>query len=144
MAVMYFSKTIDVNADKAWPVIERYSRAESHLFEAAAGARMEEVTESTPERPAGLYRVVTVKATGDEIYELDIAVDNEHRRLSYTVPGLFGAVHHSASMQVLPIDDKTAELVYITDVLPDSFAAEFHDFYEANFNDLANAVVNGG
>lgn len=143
MAVMYFSKKIDVNADEAWPVIEKYSRAESHLFQAAAGARMEEVTEAAPDRPAGNYRVVTVKATGDEIYELDIAVDNENRRLSYTVPGLFGAIHHNASMQVLPIDDKSSELVYITDVLPDSFADEFHDFYEANFNDLAEAVTRG-
>lgn len=143
MAVMYYSKKVDVDADSAWSVIERYTRAESHLFEAAAGARMETVPEATPERPAGTYRVVTVKETGDEIYELDVSVDNEHRRLAYTVPGLFGAVHHHASMQVFPIDDKTSELVYITDVLPDSFADQFGDFYRANFEDLAAAVQRG-
>lgn len=143
MAVMYYSKKIDVDADTGWSVIEKYTRAESHLFTAAAGARMETVTEATPDRPAGTYRVVTVAGTGDEIYELDVSVDNEHRRLSYTVPGLFGAIHHHASMQVIPIDADTSELIYITDVLPDSFADQFAEFYEANFNDLAAAVEKG-
>lgn len=143
MAVMYYSKKIDVDADTGWSVIEKYTRAESHLFKAAASARMETVTETSPERPAGLYRVVTVAATGDEIYELDVSVDHEHRRLSYTVPGLFGAVHHHASMQVIPIDDTTSELIYITDVLPDSFVGQFAEFYEENFRDLAEAVEAG-
>lgn len=143
MAVMYYSKKIAVDADTGWAVVEKYTRAESHLFKAAAGARMETVTEASPDRPAGTYRVVTVKETGDEIYELDVSVDNEHRRLSYTVPGLFGAVHHHASIQVNRIDDTTSEIVYITDVLPDSFAEQFADFYEANFHDLAEAVERG-
>ncbi|MBY4212596.1 hypothetical protein HQO27_01850 [Rhodococcus fascians] len=143
MAVMYYSKKINVDADSGWAVIEKYTRAESHLFKAAEGARMETVAETTAERPAGLYRVVTVAGTGDEIYELDVSVDNEHRRLSYTVPGLFGAVHHHASMQVFSVDENTSELVYITDVLPDSFAEQFGEFYEANFHDLADAVERG-
>lgn len=46
-------------------------------------------------------------------------------------------------MQVVPIDDYTSELVYITDVLPDSFADQFAEFYEANFHDLVEAVEAG-
>lgn len=143
MATMYYSKKLNVAADAGWSVIERYSRAESHLFQAAEKERMEVVSETTAERPAGTYRVVTVAGTGDEIYELDVSVDNEHRRLAYTVPGLFGAVHHHASMQVVPIDESTSELIYITDVLPDSFAEQFGEFYEANFHDMASVVEKG-
>lgn len=46
-------------------------------------------------------------------------------------------------MQVVPIDDTTSELIYITDVLPDSFADQFAEIYEANFHDLAEAVEAG-
>jgi hypothetical protein len=143
MAVMYYSQKVNVSADAGWVVLEDYTRAKSHLFKAASGARMETLTEAVGNRPAGEYRIVTVAATGDEIWELNVSVDPEHRRATYTVPGLFGAAHHHASMQIVPIDENSAELIWITDVLPDSFAEEMRPFYNDNFADMVEAVERG-
>ncbi|MGI5994885.1 hypothetical protein [Saccharomonospora viridis] len=61
-------------------------------------------------------------------------------RACYTVPGLFGADHHNAYMQIIPIDENTSQLIWVTDVLPDSFAEEFRSFCDGNFADIVKAV----
>jgi hypothetical protein len=140
MATIYFTQNVNVPADQAWKVLEDYATAKNHLFSAASAQRMERVEEGTPERPAGDYRVVTVAADGSEHWELIVGTDPEHMRACYTVPGLFGSTHHSASMQVRPVDDSTSEVIWITDVLPDSFAEQVREFYEMNFADIVKVV----
>jgi hypothetical protein len=142
MATIYFAERVNVPPAEAWKVIEDYTTAKNHLFSAASAQRMERVEEGTEERPAGEYRVVTTADGEHEHWELIIGTVPEHMYASYTVPGLFGSTHHSAAMQIRPIDENTSEVIWVTDVLPDSFAAEVEQFYKANFDDIV-AVVQG-
>lgn len=65
----------------------------------------------------GDVRTVTF-ANGNAVRERLIGIDDRHRRLCYTVLGdTFD--HHSASIEIVPIDDRTCRLVWISDFLPD-------------------------
>ena len=67
----------------------------------------------------GDARVVTF-ADGLRVREVIVAVDDDQRRLAYTVVGgLFE--HHNASMQV-DDDGRGAQIVWVTDLLPDTSA----------------------
>jgi len=65
-------------------------------------------------------RVVTF-ANGLVARELIVTVDDEAKRLVYSVVG-GAATHHNASFQVIPTADGRTSLVWITDVLPDHVA----------------------
>lgn len=67
MATLYYSQKVNVPTERGWRVLEDYASAKNHVFSAASAERMERVEESTPGRPAGDYRVVTVAADGSEI-----------------------------------------------------------------------------
>ena len=58
---------------------------------------------------------------GLTVREALVSIDDERRRLSYTVVG-GKAVHHHASAQVFLESDGGCRLVWITDVLPDELA----------------------
>jgi hypothetical protein len=107
MATIYQTAELDVPADVAWEWLDRYTRSECHFFDAC-----------TDERQEGDYRVVTT-IDGQEIWELNVAVDPAHRRASYTIPGLSGSTHHHASMQVFDDGDDTSTLVWVVDMVPD-------------------------
>ena len=69
----------------------------------------------------GDIRTVTF-ADGKVVRERIVDLDDQRRRLSYTVLGdMFE--HHSASMQIVPVDDLTCRFVWISDLLPDDRAA---------------------
>lgn len=65
-------------------------------------------------------RVVTF-ANGLVARELIVTVDDDAKRLVYSVVG-GAATHHNASFQVIPTADGQTSLVWITDVLPDNVA----------------------
>ena len=68
----------------------------------------------------GDARVVTF-ADGLRVREVIVAVDDDQRRLAYTVVGdLFD--HHNASMQVEDDGFGGAQIIWVTDLLPDSSA----------------------
>ena len=70
----------------------------------------------------GDHRVVTF-ASGAVVRELIVTVDDDRRRLVYTVvESPFDAVHHQASLEVVPAGDGRARCVWITDVVPDELA----------------------
>jgi hypothetical protein len=66
-------------------------------------------------------RVVTF-ANGRVARELIVTVDEEAKRLVYSVVG-GAATHHNSSFQVISAADDQTSLIWITDVLPDSVAA---------------------
>jgi hypothetical protein len=67
-------------------------------------------------------RVVTF-ANGVTARELIVAVDEDRRRIAYSVAaGPLGSTHHNASFEVTPEPDGGSRLVWITDVLPDEVA----------------------
>lgn len=74
-------------------------------------------------------RIVTF-ANGRVARELIVTVDEEAKRLVYSVVG-GAASHHNASFQVIPTADGQTSLVWITDVLPDSVAAPLTDMIDA-------------
>ena len=68
----------------------------------------------------GDARVVTF-ADGFRVREVIVAVDDDQRRLAYTVvDGVFD--HHNASMQVEGNGRGGAKIVWVTDLLPDASA----------------------
>jgi carbon monoxide dehydrogenase subunit G len=61
---------------------------------------------------------------GAVVREMLVGVDDEARRLVYTVvDGPLGSTHHNASAQVFPDGAGGSRFVWITDVLPDHVAA---------------------
>ena len=64
-----------------------------------------------------------VFASGLEINELIVTIDDVGRRLVYAVQDR--ARHHQASMQVLAHGEQQCRFVWITDVLPDEAASRF-------------------
>jgi carbon monoxide dehydrogenase subunit G len=74
-------------------------------------------------------RVVTF-ANGHIARELIVTVDEEAKRLVYSVVG-GTATHHNASFQVIPTADNQTSLVWITDVLPDTVVAPLSAMIDA-------------
>ena len=74
-------------------------------------------------------RVVTF-ANGHVARELIVTVDEEAKRLVYSVVG-GTATHHNASFQVIPTADGQTSLVWITDVLPDNVATPLSAMVDA-------------
>ena len=65
-------------------------------------------------------RVVTF-SNGSTAREVLVACDQVHRRLVYTIPNERMSAH-SASFQVFEAGEATAQVIWITDVLPDAIA----------------------
>lgn len=74
----------------------------------------------TDTRLDGDARIVTF-ANGLVARELLVDINDEQRRVAYSVVG-GAARHHHASMQVLSDGDNRSRLVWITDVLPHEIA----------------------
>ncbi|GIJ29159.1 hypothetical protein Vqi01_43210 [Micromonospora qiuiae] len=132
MATIYREAKLTVTADVAWDFLDRYTRAEVHIFSACAGERQEDD-----------YRVVTL-ADGTEIWERNVAVDPALMRAVYTIPGFPGAEHHQAEMRVLADGEGAATLVWTTDLLPHELVEHLSEAYEVMFNELVAAVNEHG
>lgn len=134
MVAVYMEAVLDVTPEQAWRFVDRYSRAEVHIFSSVTNERMDgdeyRVMESTDDRP----RETT------HIRERIISTDARIMRHSYTVEQLFGAEHHSASMQIFD-DGGKARFVWITDVLPHSFFDSLEGYWDELFEELKAAVL---
>jgi hypothetical protein len=74
----------------------------------------------------GHTRILTFP-DGGVVRELIVAVDDEMRRLAYAViEGRMPLIHHHATFHVLPDGENYSRLVWTTDFLPHTFAAEIH------------------
>ena len=107
-------KEIRVGADpaSAWEAVRDFA----HVHERVA------VGFVTDTRLEGDERVVTF-ATGVEARERLVDVDEDRRRLVYSVvQSPLGLSHHQASVEVIDGSDGRARLVWISDVLPDQLA----------------------
>lgn len=88
-------------------------------------------------------RIVTF-ANGAVARERLVTVDDEHRRLVYTVvDGPLGATHHQASVEVLDAAEVSAgcRLVWTTDVLPDHLAPMIDGMMEKGGAAIARALA---
>ena len=130
MAGLYYRAPLSVTAAVAWDFLDRYTRAEVHVFSSCVA-----------ERRVDDYRVVTI-TDGSEVWEQNITVDAERRRAVYRVPGLAGSEHHQAEMRIETDDVGAPHLVWVTDILPHHLADFMRDTYDVLFAEL-QAAVNG-
>lgn len=96
----------------------------------------------TDSRLDGTDRLVTF-VTGGEARERLVTVDDERRRLVYTVvDGPLPLTHHQASVEVLDQDDESTgcRLVWTTDVLPDTVAPLIDGLMEQGASAIARAL----
>jgi hypothetical protein len=81
----------------------------------------DQVVDTTME---GDIRILTF-SSGGMVRELIKAVDDEERRMAYSViDGPMPLTHHHASFQVLSAGEQNSRLVCITDFLPNEFAEQ--------------------
>jgi hypothetical protein len=128
MASLSYRAPLGVTAEVAWDFLDRYTRAEVHVFSSCVS-----------ERCVDDYRVVTI-ADGTEVWEQNVTVDPGRMRAVYRVAGLAGSEHHQAEMRVETGDSGVAHLVWITDMLPHDLVDVLRDTYDTLFAELERAV----
>ena len=110
MASIYQEFTVGLDAAQVWDRLRDFHALRERLVPGFA-------SECRAEPGA---RVVTFE-NGLVAREALVGIDDEHRRLSYTVVG-GRAAFHCASAQVFSVAPGCARFVWITDVLPDELA----------------------
>lgn len=116
MASIRHEIEIDASPQHVWDVVRDIGAVHERLLPGrVVGTRIE-----------GVHRFLTFP-DGHVIRELIIAIDEQARRLAYSVVdgGRPPLDYHHASFEVRGAGDR-ARLLWITDVLPDSAAAEIH------------------
>jgi hypothetical protein len=109
MATIRREAELGVAADRAWVALSDFGNAGNLFAGVLVGCRR-----------AGNIRTVTF-ANGFEVNERLVAIDENERRLAYTVlDGPFS--HHNASMQIVKRGSECT-FVWISDFLPDEAAA---------------------
>ena len=131
MATIRKEIALKAPAANVWDVIRDVGAIHTRL---APGFVVDTRLEDGARVPAGtgspaFARVVTF-ANGHIARELIVTVDEEAKRLVYSVVG-GTATHHNASFQVVPAADGQTSLVWITDVLPDNAAAPLSAMIDA-------------
>jgi len=120
MATIRKEIPINAPADQVWDVVRAIGAIHTRFAPGfVLDTRLEE---------GGAARIVTF-ANGVVARELIVTLDNDARRLAYTVVG-GSATHHNASFQVFPTPEGNASLVWITDILPDTVAPGFAGMIE--------------
>ena len=112
MATIYKEFIVEADAAKVWDALRDFGAVHTRL---APGF----LTDCKLDGQGA--RIVSF-ANGLVARELLVAIDEPNRRLAYTVTG-GKASHHHASAQVFAHGEGRSRFVWITDVLPDEFAA---------------------
>lgn len=116
-----------VDADAAWALIRDFGGATQAFPGMLADCTVE-----------GNLRTVTF-VTGNLVQERLVAIDEERRRIAYTVVG-GRFTHHNASLAVTRGEDGSGTVTWITDLLPDEGAAIVEPLMEAGLKAFACAV----
>ena len=77
-------------------------------------------------------------ASGNELTEKILTIDDDHMRVGYTVTDGLPLEHHAASMQVFPEGDGACTVRWITDVKPDEIAEQLAPMLQASLDNYAN------
>jgi carbon monoxide dehydrogenase subunit G len=88
-------------------------------------------------------RVVTF-FSGATAHERLLGIDDEHRRLAYSVvEGPLGFAHHSAAAQVEAASDGQSRFVWTADVLPDSVGDRVDSLMSMGIDAIKTALESG-
>ncbi|MFI6787187.1 SRPBCC family protein [Nonomuraea sp. NPDC050383] len=131
MASIRHEIVIDASPEHIWDVLRDVGAVHERLLPGrVAGTRIE-----------GDQRFLTFP-DGHVIRELIVAIDDDARRLAYSV--VEGArpplEHHHASFEVHPEGDRASRLVWTTDVLPHARAAEVRVRVERGAQEMRQAL----
>jgi hypothetical protein len=111
MASLHQDIHLDTSADAAWAAVRDFHAVHVRL---APGFVVDSLSD-------GIDRVVTF-ASGGTARERLITVDDERRRLVYSVvESRLGLAHHQSSVEIIDAADG-CRLLWTTDVLPDAVA----------------------
>jgi hypothetical protein len=128
MASLHFSGPLSVPAEVAWDFIDRYTRAEVHVFSMCTDEWLEDDV-----------RVVSL-TDGTIVRERNVTIDPQRMRASYAIPGVYGAEHHHAEMRVNRAPGGAVELEWLTDYLPHGLIDGLYPTYERCFRELVEAI----
>ena len=112
MATIYKEFIVEADAAQVWDALRDFGAVHTRL---APGFL-------TDAKLDGQGARIVSFANGLVARELLVGIDEERRRLAYTVTG-GKASHHHASAQVFAQGEGRSRFVWITDVLPDELAA---------------------
>ena len=111
MATIHRDFPVDAPPEKAWAALRDVGRVNELI------TFLGEVTVEGDRRTCSLGDLGTLD-------ELIVSVDDETRRLAYTIrESPFGFEHHHASMQITENGGSGARFLWTTDVKPDAAAA---------------------
>jgi Polyketide cyclase / dehydrase and lipid transport len=111
VATIYKEIAVDAPPDHVWAAIRDVGAVHSRLAQQFVVSTQLE----------GDSRVVTF-ANGVLVRERFVTIDDERRRLAYSVVE-WKATHHNGSLQVFGDESGGTRLVWIADLLPDELAA---------------------
>jgi hypothetical protein len=100
---------VDVSAAKAWSRLSDVRKTHELFASVLVDCRLD-----------GLIRTVKF-ANGMEVNERIISIDDELRRIAYSVLG-DRFVAHAASMEIAIVNNRQCRFIWISDFLPDSNA----------------------
>jgi hypothetical protein len=110
MAFIHEERSIEIDSAKAWAAMRLVGDAHKLFAPVLVDGTLD-----------GDTRTVRF-ANGMVVKERILAVDNDHRRVAYTVLGADGITYHHASMRIEELAPGRCLFVWTTDVLPDAAA----------------------
>jgi hypothetical protein len=110
MASIHQQTTVEIDADTAWAAIRQVGEAHTLFAPVLTAARLH-----------GDTRTVTF-ANGMVVRERILDVDDERKRVAYTVLDGAGMAYHHASMQIVEAGAGRSQFVWVTDFLPAELA----------------------
>ena len=112
MATIYKEFIVEADAGQVWDALRDFGAVHTRLAPGfLTGCELD-----------GKGARIVSFANGLVARELLVGTDEANRRLAYTITG-GKASHHHASAQVFTLGEGRSRFVWITDVLPDEFAA---------------------
>jgi carbon monoxide dehydrogenase subunit G len=133
MASIHKSVTVGADPDAAWDALRDFGAVHERVV---PGFVIETQLE-------GDERVVTF-FNGARARERLVTIDDEHRRLVYTVlDGSLDLAHHQASVEIVPVDgpDGGSRVVWVTDVLPDDAAPLIESMMDQGAGTIAGTLA---
>ena len=130
MASIWWEEPVMAPADRAWAALRRVDLAHRLFAPVLADGTIE-----------GDIRTVTF-ANGLVVCERIIDINEARRRLAYSVlSDLFE--HHSASMQILPVDGASCRFLWVSDFLPHDRTETVRPLVEQGSRALARNIESG-
>ena len=127
MATIRHEQPIAVPAEKAWEMLRQPELADQLFSPVLVGCTMQDDV-----------RTVTF-ANGLVVSEQIITIDDADRRLAYHAMGEMFE-QHSASMQIIPVDDGNCRFIWISDFLPEDRAETVQPLVTQGSNALAQNI----